>query len=195
MNDKEYVENNLEQLKSFRDKADLLASIHSKLSDQYKSWHTAISSILLLISSILVGMTFISDQFIKDSIGLMPNTWKWIVGIISILNFAGILLLSEWKFQESAASHREAVRFYFAIVNRIRELVDRADKTEITDETVEKVRADYGRTQALPKIPDSRFLKLKQWHLQKVAISREISKSPFQSMKNIKKRMIDKEQE
>jgi hypothetical protein len=94
-----------------------------------------------------------------------------------------VLLLTEWGFQGKAVEHREAVRFYFRIVNKIRKWLDNA--VEITPEMVEEIRADYSQTQSIPKIPDSRFLKLKQWHLRKLAISREMEKNPFLSIKEV----------
>lgn len=175
------------ELKSLRDKANSLASIHSKLSDEYNGAHTWVASILLVVSTLLVGMTFVSEDFIFTSIGFSPNVLKWIIGITSILNFAGVLLLAEWKFQERATSHREAVRFYFGIVNRIREILDSGET--ITEERIKEMRSEYVRTGALPKIPDSKFLPLKQWHLQKVAVSRELDKNPFEPIKKIQKRL------
>jgi len=179
----------VKELKSLKDKADLLASIHSRLSDEYGRAHTWISSMLLAISTMLVGLTFISEDFVYSSVGLSSNALKWIIGVTSILNFAGVLLLAEWKFQDKAASYREAVRFYFGIVNRIRKVLDSGEK--ITEETMEEIRTEYGRTSALPKIPDSKFLELKQWHLQKVAISRELNKRPFESISSIKRKFLN----
>jgi hypothetical protein len=176
-----------QDLKLLRDKADMLASIHSHLSDRYSTSYTIITSVLLVISTLLVGLTFVSDQFIQVGLGINADSLKWIVGIVSILNFSGVMLLAEWKFQDKSAQHREAVRFYFGIVNRIRRLLD--TKQEITEDIIEEIRTEYGRTQGLPKIPDSRFLKLKQWHLQKVAISRELSNHPFETVSAIKKRL------
>jgi len=187
------AENRLKEIKSLKDKADMLASIHSRLSDRFARWHTVISSTLLFLSTALVGLTFISEDFVYESVGVSPNTLKWIIGIVSILNFSGIVLLAEWRFQDKATSHREAVRFYFGIVNRIRKVLDAGD--EITEQLVEEVRIEYGRTQALPKIPDADFLLLKQWHLQKIAISRELSKNPFEPITAIKKKLQNKTDE
>lgn len=180
-----------EELKSLKDKADLLASIHSRLSDEYSRAHVWISSLLLAVSTLLVGLTFISEDFVFKSTGLSPDALKWVVGVTSILNFTGVLLLAEWKFQDKAASYREAVRFYFNIVNKIRKIIDSGEK--ITVEIVEEIRTEYGRTNALPKIPDARFLKLKQWHLQKIAISRELNKHPFESLSSVKKKFANED--
>src|SRR5690349_732076 len=94
------VDQRTRELRALKDKADLLASIHSRLSDEYSRAHVWISSILLAISTLLVGLTFISEDFVRTSIGISSNSLKWVVGITSILNFAGVLLLAEWKFQD-----------------------------------------------------------------------------------------------
>lgn len=180
-------EHRVGELKNLRNKANTLASIHSALSDKFGVWHTYLSSALLLVSSVLVGLTFISEQFVQSTVGISPNALKWIVGIISILNFSGVLLLSQWGFDAKAATHRDAVRFYFKIVNRIRFLLE--NNIELTDEVVEAVRTEYSRTETLPKIPEGAFLELKQRHLQKIAVSRELDRSPFESLKSIRVRL------
>jgi hypothetical protein len=175
------------ELKALRDKANLLASIHSRMSDVYRFWHTSISSAILIFSTFLVGLTFISEDFVEKSIGIHPFAVKWIIGITSIFTFLGVLLLTEWGFQGKAVEHREAVRFYFRIVNKIRQWLDNA--IEITPEMMEEIRSEYSQTQSIPKIPDSQFLKLKQWHLRKVAVSRELDNNPFLSIREVSKRM------
>lgn len=187
MEDKSKVEHRFREIKSLRDKSNLLASVHSILSDEYHLWFIIISSVLLLNSTVLVGLTFISESFVQSSTGISPDTLKWVAGIISILNFGGILLLSKWDLQGKAVAHRLAVRFYFANMNKIRRWLDSGE--EISDDFIEEVRTEYSRTQTLPKIPDSRFLKLKQRHLRKTAISRELDKSPFDSIRIIEKRL------
>lgn len=180
-------ENRRREMKEFRNKANMLASIHSKLSDSYRKRYTILNSILLFISVVLVGLTFVSEQFVQSTVGVAPDLLRWLLGITSILNFSGILLLSQWKWQERATEHREAVRFYFQIVNRIRQWLE--SDVDITEDIIDEIRTDYSKTQSLPKIPDSEFLPLKQWHLQKIAVSRELDKHPFESIRSIKKRL------
>lgn len=165
----------------------MLASIHSKLSDDYRRQDAVFSSLLLVISTFLVGVVFISEDFVQTTVGLSANGLKWIIGIASICNFCGVLLVSQWGFQKRATEHREAVRFYFGIFNKIRRWQDSG--IPITDEMIEEIRSDYARTQTLPKILEARFLRLKQWHLQKIAVSRELDKTPFEPISSIKERL------
>lgn len=180
-------EQKLKEIKAFRDKANMLASIHSKLSDKYEYWYTILSSFLLIVSTVLLGLTFISDTFVQNSIGMTPNALKWSLGLTAILNFCGVLLLSQWGFQQKAIEHRQAVNFYFRIVNEIRQWIDSG--IVITEDMIKEIRSEYAKADNIPKISDSQFLKLKQWHIQKVAISRELEISPFESIKSIRKRL------
>jgi len=182
----------LREIKQLRDKANMLASMHSYLSDRYRRIHSVLSSTVLVISTLLVALTF-SDDFITSSTGLNPSTLTWIKGIVSVLSFSAVLLLSQWDLQEKAAEHRQATRFYFAILNKIRQWVD--SQVEITNEMAEEIRLEYGRTESIPKIPSSDFLRLKQRHLQTVAISRELQNTPFDSIKTIQVRLQSQHQD
>lgn len=186
MSSESLVEQRLWEIKQLRNKANMLASIHSLLSDRYSSQHSTLVSVTLAISTLLIALTF-SDTFITSSTGIHPDTYTWIKGITSIANFTAILLLHRWSLQEKAAEHREATRFYFAILNKIRQWVD--SQVEITPEILEEIRTEYGKTDSLPKIRNKEFLKLKQWHLQNVAISRELEKAPFELIGSIQSRL------
>ena len=182
----------LREIKQLRDKANMLASMHGYLSDRYRRMHAVLSSIVLVISTLLVALIF-SDDFIASSTGLNPSTLTWIKGIVSVLNFSVVLLLSRWDLQEKAAEHRQATRFYFAILNKIRQWVD--SQVEITNEMVEEIRLEYGKTESIPKIPNSDFLRLKQRHLQTVAISRELQNTPFDSIRTIQGKLRSQHQD
>ena len=45
----------------------------------------------------------------------------------------------------------------------------------------------------LPRIPEKRFLELKKWHLEKVAMSKALDENPHQSLDEIRKRLRPKE--
>lgn len=180
-------------VKSLRDKANMQASCHSVLSDRYNRAHTILMSVVLFLSTFLVGITFISDQFVQATVGVQPDILRWITGLTSILIFAAGLLLSQWNFAGKAVDHRAAVRHYFAVVNRARYLLDSGE--DVTERMVNELRSEYEHTEALPKIPESQFLKLKQHHLRKVAISKELDRTPHASLRQIRKRLQEREQQ
>lgn len=176
-----------EALRALRDKSNLQVSCHSTLADRYGRWNTVFLSLILALSASLLGLTFISEQFVQTTLGVAPDTLKWIMGIASIATFVAGLLLSQWDFANKAAQHREAVHHYFVIVNRIRALLE--SNTSFSEATIRELRADYERTEALPLIPERQFLRLKQQHLRKVAISRELDKIPNVPLNEIKQRL------
>lgn len=178
--------------KSLRNRANMLATCHSVMSDHYRKWDTILLSTILVLSTFSVGVTFISDQFVQQTTGISPNALKWINGLLAILTFAAGLLLSQWRLADKAAEHRTAVRHYFAVLHRIRTLLE--SNATITKDMLEQLRDEYeDATEGIPKIPDSQFLKLKQYHLQKVAISKELEKTPHSSIKQIRQRLRESE--
>lgn len=176
----------LKEIKNLRNKANMLASIHSLLSDRFGRQHIILVSVTLVISTLLIALTF-ADTFITTSLNIDPAVYTWIRGITSVANFTAILLLDAWSLQKKSVEHREATRFYFTIMNKIRQWVD--SQVEITPEMLEEVRFQYGKTEALPKIRNSQFLRLKQWHLQTLATSRELENHPFESIRMIRRRL------
>ncbi len=181
--------------RSLYKKANMLASCHSVLSDRYSHRHTILMSVLLAFSTLVVGLTFISEQFVLTTTGLGSDTLTWIRGTASIVVFAAGLLVSQWDWAGKAAKHREAVRHYFLVAHRARFLLEAADEQPITDEAIHELQTQYERSESLPKIPEVEFLKLKQQHLRKLAISRDLEKSPHSSIADIQKRLSALEQQ
>ena len=182
-----------EAVKSLNNRANMLATCHSVMSDRYRKWNTIIVSAILVLSTFSVGVAFISDQFVQRTIGISPDDLKWINGVLSILTFAASLLLSQWHLADKAAEHRSAIRHYFKIRNWAKTLLD--SEAVITRNELENLRVEYENTDSLPKIPESRFLKLKKYHLQKVAISKALDKTPHTSIKQIKRQLREQESE
>lgn len=178
-------------VKVLYDTSNMLASCHSILCDRYRTRNSWLMSAILVLSTFSVGTTFMSDEFVRRTVGISADGIKWINGLASIFTFGAGLLLSQWDLASKAADHRTAVRHYFAVLNQARSLL-RSD-ADITQETVEELRSQYQQTEALPKIPDADFLRLKQKHLRKVAISRELDKSAHLSLREIRKRLRETE--
>lgn len=178
-------------VKDLRNKANMLSTCHSVLSDRYRMWNTVLMSVILSLSALEVGTAFISDQFVKNTLNILPEALMWIKGVFAILLFAAGLLLSQWDLANKTADHRTGIKHYFATVNHARYLLD--SETRITKEMLEDLRTRYADTEGLPKIPDAQFLKLKQHHLRKVAISRELEKTPHTPLRQIRNKLLEQE--
>jgi hypothetical protein len=183
----------IQEVKSLRNKANMLATCHSILTDRYSRLHSILLSAMLFFSALIVGTTFLSAQFVQNTLGIQPDTLRWIQGLAAIFNFIAGLLALQWDFAGKAAKHREAIRHYTSIVNHARYLLDSGE--DITQETFKELRSEYEHTEALPKLPDSEFLRLKQAHLRKVAVSRELEKTPHASIREIRKRLREQEKQ
>ena len=91
-----------------------------------------------------------------------------------------------------AAHHREALRHYFSVINRARQPLDCGEP--LTEPVVNELRAKYEDTESLPKMPESKFLKLNQYHLRKTVISRVMEKTPHIALRHIMRRLREREE-
>lgn len=162
------------------------ATMHGWLSDYYGRWNSALIYASLLITVVLLTLVFASD-FVQRTTGISADTFQWATGIAAIVNFLLTLGGLAWRPAAKAASHRQAVGHY---TKAKYEVGRRLDSNEaITAESVRQIEERYLDTRDLPNISDRRFLKLKRWHLEKVAVSRELDDNPHESISSIKRRL------
>ncbi|MEW6574010.1 MAG: hypothetical protein AB1374_10315 [Bacillota bacterium] len=166
----------VKQLERLRRVADMQATAHSYLRDIYNRWHNLLTVGALLFSAFLLTFVMVSEEFVRRTTGISPDTFKWLGGIVAAANFSLTLIELAWRPASKAALHDKAVRHYTKIKYRIQQLEAKPD--EITEELVTQIQEQYLEDYDLPRIPESKFLKVKRWHLIKVAISRELDKNP-----------------
>jgi hypothetical protein len=167
----------VEQLKTMSRLANQMATMHSKLRDDYSGWNSATNIFLLIFSACLLSIAFISDDFLQRTIGVSPDTFKWINGITATANFCVSLVLLAWQPAEKAAAHAQAVNHYAKIRYEIKRLEAKSD--QLTEDDVSTLEESYFDTRDLPGISEKQFLPLKQWHLLKVALSKELDANPY----------------
>lgn len=167
----------VEQLKTMSRRANQAASMHSKLRDHYATWNSAINIFLLIFSACLLSIAFISDDFVQRTTGVSPDTFKWINGITATANFCVSLVFLSWQPAEKATAHAQAVNHYAKIRYEIKRLEAKAD--QLTENDVSTLEESYFTTRDLPEISEKQFLPLKQHHLLKVAISKELDANPY----------------
>ncbi len=85
-----------EQLKTMNRRANQMATMHSKLRDDYAWWNSATNFFLLIFSACLLSLAFISDDFLQRTIGMSPDTFKWVNGITATANFSVSLIHLAW---------------------------------------------------------------------------------------------------
>ena len=165
------------QLKTMSRRANQMATMHSRLRNHYDWWNSATNIFLLIFSACLLAIAFISDDFLQRTISISPDTFKWINGITATANFSVSLVLLAWQPAEKAAAHAQAVNHYAKMKYEIKRL--EAKSTQLTEDAVSTLEEDYFNTRDLPGISEKQFLPLKQWHLLKVALSKEIDANPY----------------
>lgn len=166
-----------EQLKTMNRRANQMATMHSKLRDDYAWWNSATNVFLLIFSACLLSIAFISDDFLQRTVGMSPDTFKWVNGITATANFSVSLVLLAWQPAEKAAAHAQAVNHYAKIRYEIKRLEAKA--TQLTEDDINSLEESYFNTGDLPGISERQFLPLKQWHLLKVALSKELDVNPY----------------
>lgn len=167
----------IEQLKTMNRRANQMATMHSKLRDDYAWWNSATNVFLLVFSACLLSIAFISDDFLQRTIGMSPDTFKWVNGITATANFSVSLVLLAWQPAEKAAAHAQAVNHYAKIRYEIKRLEAKAN--QLTEDDINSLEESYFDTRDLPGISEQQFLPLKQWHLLKVALSKELDVNPY----------------
>ena len=182
-----YSDPHRKQLKEFRRLANQMASMHSMESDRYSNYAQWLSVGGLVFSAFLLALAMICELFVQRTIGISPDAFKWIMGLLAFLNFSIILILLAWRPFNHAAAHREAVERYTRIKREIDNILE--NQSDISIETTNNLKDAYLDTSDQPKIKDSRFNKLKQAHLIKVEVSRALSVNPHKTIRNIKKEL------
>jgi hypothetical protein len=172
------------KLKELKRVANQNADMHSWESERYSFWDTIFVCSGLISSAFLLTMAFASEDFINRTVGLSPDYYKWCMSILAFLTFSTTLVLLAWRPASKSASHKEAVSRYSRSRHKMDMLLD--EEKPICKADVEFMIEEYLKTDDLPKIKNSRFNRLKQKHLIKVAISKELSKNPYRKIREIK---------
>lgn len=167
--------------------ADMLATAHSVERDRYESWSLGLTISSLIISVILLSLVLVADDFVERTTGIKPDLFRWLRAVAAALNFTLVILGLSWRPAARAALHDQAVRHYSKAKHQIRQL--EADAENLTEQAIAVIKEQYLDDRDLPRIAERRFLKLKRWHLQKVAISRELDENPQESLRSIKSRL------
>jgi hypothetical protein len=150
------------------EKANMQATIHSRLRDNYSRWSSFLVVSQLITAVILLAFVFSANEFIYRTIHISPDAYKWLGVVLAILNFSLALINMSWRPASKARSHDRAVDHYSKFVIRFR---------DETNPSIEEVKACYENT-CLLKIPERQFLRLKRWHKNKVALSKKIDEHP-----------------
>lgn len=178
----------VERLRRMSDLANQQATMHSWLSDRYGRWNLALTIATLVFSALLLAFVFTPSGYVERTTGVPANAFKWTTGMAAVTSFSLTLVGLAWQPAARATRHDQAVRHYTKAKYEIRRQLESGGGA-ITPELIEQIQERYLDDRDLPRIEERRFLKLKRWHQQKVAISRELSRNPHESVRSIKRRL------
>jgi hypothetical protein len=176
-----------EEVKLIKRRAAQQATAHSWLRDRYEVIQSVLTTFSLVVGVVLVATIMASPQLVGQTLGLTPFQWQWVTAALAAGSFSIVVVLLAWRFDVRAERHDQAVRRYTQTGYHSSRIL--GSPTGITAQEVDTLRAEYLDDRDLPRIPERWFLRLKKWHLEKVAVSRSLDNDPFESIPSIKNRL------
>lgn len=154
---------------------DMMVSFHSTLRDRYKRRAQVVDILLVVLSIILVTVTFL-DPEIPAKLGLDAFLIKVINGLSGVLItvVSIVSMLVDWKGR--SVSHESAFRSLLDLKSVWQSL--RTGKDESSDDLARLVERTGLVMNSLIPIKDSQFTVLKAKHYRKIALSKLLDESP-----------------
>ncbi len=176
-----------QRLDSVRRKADQQCTAHAYLRDRYRLLQSAITTLSLVSGVTLLAVVMASPTLVTQTTGLSAGQYQWLTAFLAAFSFSIVVVLLAWRFDVRAGLHDQAVRHYTRSHYHASRL--RAESTPLSLDAVERLEDEYLDDRDLPRIPEKKFLWLKQWHLQKVAISKRLDRDPFTPLRSIREEL------
>jgi len=156
----------------------MMITAHSVLRDCYNRRAAFFEVVLLIASIILNTLIFVDANFIKKFTGLNEDWQKLIVGLSCLSVFIISMVMLQVSWRATATKHKIAADNLFKLKQRCREILKVQEESELLL-LAERFDAEYiDILNALIKIPDNKFIKLKLIHNRKVELSKLIDQYP-----------------
>ncbi len=161
-------------------------------ADQTRSMHGIIKNNLVLANRIILLYVTIGSAITAMLIfASMASDYKTCIGIFSASIFIASIIPGTLNFDLKILERTTAVQHWGKWIREANDFCN-VDIYQTDQEAMslkhKELLAFYKKVMSsTPLIPDSKFNKYKQLHLQKVEISKALDKTPFKSLKEIKK--------
>jgi len=170
------MEDYRDEIKRMRRIADMLCTAHSVEHERFHRRALILDAVTMLVSLYLVSMVFV-DPVLNNK--LTPRDWSPVIwtGVLAVVTFglSVVQLIVNWKGRADA--HGRSLGIYSEAKSNCIEVLN--GTTAVSREEFNRVRARYDMAGDVGiRIPDRRFLKLKQKHLVKVEISKLLDERP-----------------
>ncbi len=172
-----------DELWNLHRKADQTRSIHGMIKNQYDLLNRY-SLLFITIGSAITSMLIFAK---------LSTEHQFYVGILSAILFIISLLPSTLKYDNKIEEHNLSINLLSGWIRDVSSFCN-TEIDQLNDQQADQKKNDllnqYKDIIAkTPNIPDYLFNKGKQKHLQKVEISKELSKNPFKKICTIKKEL------
>ncbi len=167
--------------------ADQMVSMHSRLHDEYRSRAVSLLLTAVVISILMMIFVLVDQPFMSRTAGIGTDSLRWTLAVAAFCNFLFVVLDLVLRPGAIAEAHDAAAQHFLRAKNRLREL--QATAEGVSSETVNTIRERFFEDPDLIRIPEKKFLKMKQWHLMKVAVSKALDKDPGQSVGRLRREL------
>ncbi len=184
-NKREGQKNELERIRRV---SDMLVSMHSILRDEYSRKSIVVDSSLFGSSIILVALVFV-DPLLLDWLPLSPTASRILLGAFALLTFFISLVIFRVDWKSRSKLHKYAAEMYSNIKLESQEILVTFEIASDIDIQKLLIRYKY-LGQICVSIPESSFLRLKNKHKTKVAISKYLDDNPGASLWVLRLRIL-----
>lgn len=169
-------------------KAEIARNAHYMIAASKDGVGRYIHAVVLVGSSVVAILTFANYKLLLPVIpSLTGRRLTLTVGVVASLVFILVVIEEYARWREIARLHNEAAK---RLTTFIRTAAQLKDRSSLSSEEVASVRERYiSLMEEMPSIPDRVFFRAKKEWLMKVEISRRLEKTPFASVRSIRKRL------
>lgn len=175
-----------EEIWNLHRKADQTRSMHNSIKDSYSLWNKLVLGYVTVGSAIDAMLIFAAIQ----------NEYQFYIGLTTASIFIVSLIPTTFSFESRILERSLAAKQWGEWIRNASNFcnteISNLTLTEASERQRELVE-DYKKIMSdTPTIPDRLFNKLKQRHLQKIEISKALDKTPFESIREIRKQLRNK---
>lgn len=166
----------MEELQRILRVADQICSGYSKLAGEFELKARFLNLVILLLSTWLVAMAFVGPAIGAElaPFHLKPELW---IGFLAVGTFALTLIEGRIAWKVRADVYRRAKSRYGDFVLDLRRAL--SGQEAIPEAEVRRLVQKYqAMAEFVEPLPENQFLKLKQYHLRKVEISKYLDSHP-----------------
>jgi len=175
------------ELKRIRRVSDMLTSMHSMLRDEYATKSTILDCSLFASSIILAALVFV-DPVLLGWAPLSATASRLLLGTFALISFFLSLVIFRVDWKSKADLHKCAAESYSNMKLDCQAMFAIFDDTG--DSEIQKLIVRYNDLGRICiAIPEGSFLRLKQKHMLKVALSKYLDENPGASLFLLKIKM------